>query len=237
MMNGLVRRDRQPEFMDKPGLDPKEHARALAGLRRINGISGLAASLLAPIEMLAKRQEGTPLQVLELACGGGDTSIDLALMCKLRWLEIKMHACDINPEAVLIAKANAQRRGAELELFCADALASQDANKDFDVVFCSLFLHHLNDADAEQLIKVMARRARHLVLISDLIRSRLGYVLAWAGTRLLSRSWVVHTDGPLSVRAAFQIAEVRAMTHRAGLPNAKVQHCWPERYLLSWERN
>ena len=72
MMNGLVRRDRQPEFMDQPGLDPKEHARALAGLRRINGISGLAASLLAPIEMLAKRQEGTPLQVLELACGGAD---------------------------------------------------------------------------------------------------------------------------------------------------------------------
>lgn len=237
MMNGLVRRDRQPEFMDQPGLDPKEHARALAGLRRINGISGHAASLLAPIETLARRQEGAPLQVLELACGGGDTSIDLALMCKRRGLAIKLHACDLNPEAVLIAKANAQRRGAELELFCADALASPDADKDFDVVFCSLFLHHLNDADAEQLIKVMARRARHLVLISDLIRSRLGYVLAWAGTRLLSRSWVVHTDGPLSVRAAFQIAEVRVMTHRAGLPNAKLQHCWPERYLLSWERN
>ena len=82
MMDGLARRDRQPEFMDQPGLDRNEHARALAGLRRINGISGLAASLLAPIEKLARSLEGKPLQVLELACGGGDTAIDLALMCK-----------------------------------------------------------------------------------------------------------------------------------------------------------
>ena len=112
-----------------------------------------------------------------------------------------------------------------------------DQEKDFDVVFCSLFLHHLNNADAEQLLKVMNKRARYLVLLTDLIRSRLGYGMAWAGTRLLSRSWVVHTDGPLSVKAAFQIEEVRALTQRAGIQNAKLQRCWPERYLLSWEGN
>jgi len=236
MMVGLARRDRQPEFMDQPGLDRNEHALALSGLRRINGISGLAASLLAPIEKLARSLEGKPLQVLELACGGGDTAIDLALMSERRGLTLKLHACDINPETVQIAKANAQRRGVELEIFCADALTSPGSDKDFDVVFCSLFLHHLSDADAEQLLKVMARRSRHLVLISDLIRSPLGYVFAWAGTRLLSRSWVVHTDGPLSVRAAFQLAEVRGMMQRAGLQDACLQRCWPERYLLSWER-
>jgi 2-polyprenyl-3-methyl-5-hydroxy-6-metoxy-1,4-benzoquinol methylase len=157
-------------------------------------------------------------------------------MSERRGLTLKLHACDINPEAVQIAKVNAQRRGVELDIFCADALTSPDSDNDFDVVFCSLFLHHLSDADAEQLFRVMARRSRHLVLISDLIRSPLGYVLAWAGTRLLSRSWVVHTDGPLSVRAAFQLAEVRGMMQRAGLQNASLQRCWPERYLLSWER-
>lgn len=34
-----MQRDRQPEVMDQPGLDPAEHDRALQGLRRINGIS------------------------------------------------------------------------------------------------------------------------------------------------------------------------------------------------------
>ena len=233
---GLQRRDRQPEVMDQPGLDPAEHARALAGLRRINGISGLAGSLLAPIEALARRRPGAPLQVLELACGGGDTAIDLALLAQRRGLALELRACDLNPEAVTIARANAQRRGAAVELFCADALATPATTDRVDVVFCSLFLHHLPDADAERLLALMAQRARHLVLVNDLIRSRLGYALAWAGTRLLSRSWVVHTDGPLSVRAAFQPAEVLAMAERAGLAGAALQRCWPERYLLHWER-
>jgi SAM-dependent methyltransferase len=235
---GLQRRDRQPEVMDQPGLDPAEHARALAGLRRINAISGLAGSLLAPIEALAQRLSGAPLRVLELACGGGDTAIDLALLARRRGLNLEMRACDLNPEAVRIAQANAHRRGAAVELFCADALATPtpQAADTADVVFCSLFLHHLPDADAERLLALMAQRARHLVLVNDLIRSRLGYALAWAGTRLLSRSWVVHTDGPLSVRAAFQPAEVLAMAERAGLAGAALQRCWPERYLLRWER-
>ncbi len=233
---GLQRRDRQPEVMDQPGLDPAEHARALAGLRRINGISGLAGSLLKPIEALARRRGGAPLQVLELACGGGDTTIDLALMAQRRGLALELRACDLNPEAVRIAQANAQRRGAAVEFFCADALTAPPAPGEADVVFCSLFLHHLPDADAERLLALMAMRARQLVLVNDLIRSRLGYAMAWAGTRLLSRSWVVHTDGPLSVRAAFQPAEVLVMAERAGLAGAELQRCWPERYLLRWER-
>ena len=113
MKNSLAKRDRQPEFMDQPGLDRDEHARALAGLRRINFISGTSASLLAPIEKLAREKENKPLQILELACGGGDTAIDLALQARRKGLAIKLHACDINPEAVEIAKANSLRRGVE----------------------------------------------------------------------------------------------------------------------------
>lgn len=229
-------RDRQPEVMDQPGLEPAEHARDLAGLRRINRISNLAGSLLALIEALARRGGGTPLQVLELACGGGDTAIDLALMAQRRGLALELHACDLNPEAVRIAQANAQRHGAPVQFFCADALAAPAAPGEADVVFCTLFLHHLPDADAERLLALMSQRARQLVLVNDLIRSRLGYALAWAGTRLLSRSWVVHTDGPLSVRAAFQPADVLAMAERAGLAGATLQHCWPERFVLRWER-
>jgi len=72
------------------------------------------------------------------------------------------------------------------------------------------------------------------VIVDDLIRSRLGYALAWAGTRLLSRSWVVHTDGPLSVRAAFTPEELLRLAERASLSGAALQRFWPERQRLIW---
>ena len=230
----LNNRDRQPEVMDQPGLDPKEHAKALMGLRRINAISRCSAGLFRPIEALAITQPAKPLRVLELACGGGDTAIDLALMAKRKGLSLDIHACDLNPEAVAIAQTNAVRRQAALTVFTADALAKPTDHNSFDVVYCTLFAHHLDELDVVRLLEVMALRSRKLVLVDDLIRSRLGFALAWIGTRLLSRSWVVHTDGPLSVRAALQPDEMKSIAMQAGLNNAQIKRSWPERYLLKW---
>ena len=230
----LNNRDRQPEVMDQPGLDPREHAKALMGLRRINAISRCSAGLFRPIEALAITQPAKPLRVLELACGGGDTAIDLALMAKRKGLSLDIHACDLNPEAVAIAQTNAVRRQAALTVFTADALAKPTDHNSFDVVYCTLFAHHLDELDVVRLLEVMALRSRKLVLVDDLIRSRLGFALAWIGTRLLSRSWVVHTDGPLSVRAALQPDEMKSIAMQAGLNDAQIKRSWPERYLLSW---
>lgn len=233
----LDNRDRQPEVMDQPGLDPREHAKALTGLRRINTISRCSAGLFRPIEALAIKQKTTPLRVLELACGGGDTAIDLALMAKRRGLALDIQACDLNPEAVEIARRNAKTRKAEITVFSADALAKPTDQISFDVVYCTLFAHHLDEIDVIRLLEGMALRSRKLVLVDDLIRSRLGFALAWIGTRLLSRSWVVHTDGPLSVRGALRPDEMMTIAKQAGLEDAQINRSWPERYLLSWARH
>ena len=231
---GLNNRDRQPEVMDQPGLDPKEHAKALKGLRRINTISRCSAGLFRTIEALAITQPEQSLRVLELACGGGDTAIDLALMAKQKNLALDIHACDLNPGAVEISRSNAKRREATITVFTADALAKPTDHSTFDVVYCTLFAHHLDELEVIRLLEGMALRSRKLVLVDDLIRSRIGFALAWIGTRLLSRSWVVHTDGPLSVRGAFQPDEMMSIAKRAGLKNAQIKRSWPERYLLTW---
>lgn len=233
----LTIRDRQPEVMDQPGLDPREHAKALLGLRRINTISRCSAGLFAPIHALAIHQQQEPLRILELACGGGDTAIDLDRMAKKNGLAFDIHACDLNPKAIEIAISNATKRQAEVTFFTADALAKPEEKHAFDVVYCTLFAHHLDEDEVVRLLQAMALRSRKLVLVDDLIRSRLGFALAWIGTRVLSRSWVVHTDGPLSVRGAFQPLEMMSMAKRAGLLDAQIHCSWPERYLLSWSQS
>ena len=63
----------------------------------------------------------------------------------------------------------------------------------------------------------MASAADVAVGIADLDRSNAGLALAWIGSRVLTRSRVVHFDALASVRAAFTLDEARAMAHEAGL--------------------
>jgi hypothetical protein len=103
-------------------------------------------------------------------------------------------------------------------------------------VTTSLFLHHLPDDVAVAVLRRMGEAAGRLVLVNDLARTRAGWLLAWAGCRLLTRSPVVHFDGPASVRSAFTVSEVKALADRAGLTGATVTTHWPYRFLLRWER-
>ena len=64
--------------------------------------------------------------------------------------------------------------------------------------------------------------------------TRHGRHLVEEGSRLLTRSPIVHVDGPLSVRAAFTVAEARQLAERAGLSGATIRRHWPQRFLLSW---
>jgi 2-polyprenyl-3-methyl-5-hydroxy-6-metoxy-1,4-benzoquinol methylase len=236
LLQPLAQRHRQPEWMDQPGIDPAAHSQALEGLRRINAISGAVGSLFAPIRSLALEQGiAHPLRVLDLACGGGDNTIALAERARKEGLAVRIDGCDLSGQAVAIAARHAAERNLDGAFFQADAL-KDPLPADYDVILCSLFLHHLDDDEAVDLLRRMGHASRSLVLVNDLIRSPLGYGLAWLGCRLLSRSPIVHFDGPVSVQGAFRLEEALALAARAGLAGARVQRSWPERYLLRWRR-
>jgi 2-polyprenyl-3-methyl-5-hydroxy-6-metoxy-1,4-benzoquinol methylase len=151
-------------------------------------------------------------------------------------LDITLHGIDRSASAIDFAHRRANQRNANVRFSVADAL-KQSLPEGYDVVMCSLFLHHVSDAEAELFLERAAAAARCLVLVNDLRRCASGWLLAFAGSRVLSRSPIVHMDGPLSVRAAFTPAEVRDLAHRAGLTGATVTRRWPCRFLLTWRRS
>jgi SAM-dependent methyltransferase len=224
----------QAEVMDQPGLDPGRHRQALDGLRRINFWSGSAGILWPPLAALA-RDAARPVRVLDLACGGGDVAIRLWHKARRAGLPVVVEGCDLSPIAVEHATRQAQRQAAAVRFFPADAL-SGELPGNYDALVCSLFLHHLTEDQAIALLRRMGAAAGRLVLVNDLVRSRLGLLLARVGTRLLSLSPIVHGDGPRSVEGAFTIAEAQGLAARAGLDGATVEPCWPCRFLLTWRR-
>ena len=124
--------------------------------------------------------------------------------------------------------------GADVAFAVRDVVA--DGCPACDVAVSSLFLHHLDDPDALRVLEALAAAARIGVVVSDLLRSRAGLVLAMVGTTVLSRSRVARVDGPLSVRAARTLSEYRDLFDHAGLHGAVIRRAWPERAVITWRR-
>lgn len=231
----LSQRCLQPEWMDQPGLDVNLHRSALYGLQRVNAISFIHRMFWPAIRRLAARHQGQPLRILDVACGGGDVAVRLFQTGKRAGLNLFVAGCDISPTAVAFAKQQAQSSRVPCDFFEFDVLRS-DWPSDYDVIVNSLFLHHLTTDNAVLVIGRMAMSTRHLLLINDLVRCREGYLLARFAAPLLSRSPIVHSDGPISVEAAFTVDEMKEMAGKANLQNAKVSRCWPARMLLEWNK-
>lgn len=232
----LGQRHRQPELMDQPGLDEQAHSQALRGLERVNRLSRSAAIFWPTLRGMARQQSGTPLRVLDVACGGGDVTVALAQLAARSNVPLNVAGCDISETALKIAEQRALSAGVSVQFFQQDVLATPLPAR-FDVVMCSLFLHHLDAPEAIGLLRTMSQAAERAVLVNDLVRSRVGYWLAVIGTRLLTRSHIVHVDGPLSVAGAFAPDEALQLCEQAGLHGTTISRHWPQRMLLNWRRS
>lgn len=240
----------EPEAMDDPGLDPAAHEAALRGLARLNWFSGVSKQMYRRLRKIALSSP-RPLRVLDIATGSGDLPIDWLLQSRLDGIPLAMTGVDISPQAIATARARAAVAGVEevepmtagesgrsgwtAEWLVANAL-EDPLPDDFDVVTCSLFLHHLEDEDVVRLLRVMRDATDgggdlRRLLICDLARSRWNLAAVSVASRLLSRSPIVHGDAVLSVRAAMTRGEFAELAEVAlGIP-VRVSPLFPCRFI------
>lgn len=226
-------RHRVAEWMDDPAIPAAEHAHALRGLARLNAISRAHRLIWPPLHGLAKRAR-RPLQVLDVASGGGDLPRRLDALARRAGIELRWILSDRSRQALQPSLARSREAGMTCEGAVIDAV--HEPLPQADVVINSLFLHHLDVPDAVRLLQSMRAAARMAVGVTDLRRTRRALALVWLGSRTLTRSVVVHHDAIASVRAAHDPAEVRTLAARAGLHDAAVQVMDPVRWRLWWER-
>lgn len=221
----------QPELMDDPELDGDLHRQALRALRRVNRVSGTGGRIWRAVRECRGGPPDT-VRILDVACGGGDVLVDLGRRAARAGVAVDLHGCDRSATALSSAESAAERAGVSVSLHRLDVL-KDSLPEGFDLVTSTLFLHHLQGDEVVALLARMRGVAR-TGAVQDLLRSSAGYLLAWTGLRILSRSRVAWTDGPRSVEAGFSLAEARSLAQEAGLPSPRIRRVWPERFLLKW---
>jgi 2-polyprenyl-3-methyl-5-hydroxy-6-metoxy-1,4-benzoquinol methylase len=228
-----MRRRRDPELMDDPHGDPREHRAALAALRRSSRILGIDTRLAHAVAEVAPREDA---RIVELGTGGGGLLAAMAAHFNRMKTSHHLMGLDRSPFALAVAQSDLGA-GQTCSFVAGDALRLPFADQSLDVVVCSLLFHHFDTESAIGLLREAARVACRAVVIGDLDRTRLAWLLTSLVTRLTSRSRLFHVDGPRSVRAAYRPDEVRALTAAAGLAVVSVRPSFPFRWIMTWRRN
>jgi ubiquinone/menaquinone biosynthesis C-methylase UbiE len=189
-----------PELLDTDAGTPEEISASLADLRAINRRFGGVRTTRRMVEHVAQVSGLTGLSLLDVAAGSGDVAA-----------AVKQ---DIAPRGVhltyTLLDSAARHLNGHRPSVVGNALALPFRERSFDLVSCSLFLHHLEPDEIRVFTAEALRVSRIAVLINDLRRSPLHLALIYAGFPLF-RSRLTRHDAPASVRRAYTPKELRAM--------------------------
>lgn len=213
------------EMMDRPQPVTPELITDLENLRRLNQYFGSYGLLRQFLRLWL--EPGRTWCILDLATGSADIPCMIADWARQRNITVRIDAVDFHESTLEIAR----RRAAgypEISLIKADAREFTSAQT-YDIVFCSLALHHFSEEDAVKLLRQMRRLTHDKALVSDLERSSLAWTTVWLLTELVFREPMTKYDARLSVKRAFSFHEFRSLATAAGWENFSHRRYFPVR--------
>jgi ubiquinone/menaquinone biosynthesis C-methylase UbiE len=218
----VVRRRETEELLDRAGHDPAELAANLQDIRTVNRLAGGVATVLCHLPgLLGHLPGGRPVEILDLATGGGDIPLSLAAWAERQGRPLHLTVTDRSPEILAEARRTLGDVPGVTFSVC-DARAVPMPERSFDVVLCSLSLHHFAPGEAVQVLREMDRLSCTGFIVNDIRRCLAGYVAAWAASRVATRNRLTRHDMPLSVLRAYTPDELRALLRQAGIRDASV---------------
>ena len=204
-----------PELMDRPQPVSRELEIDLHNLRQLNRYFGSYAL----VRHFLRRwiNSGDMLRVLDLATGSGDIPRLIVQHGRDVGASVNVTAVDQQPATLEIAR-RLSREFDQIQFVKDDALTFT-STEPFDIVVCSLALHHFSDEGAVAVLRRCRELSRRYVLVADLCRSLFTTVGVHLLTGLIFREPMTRVDGRLSAARAFSFSEMAALARRAGWTN------------------
>jgi ubiquinone/menaquinone biosynthesis C-methylase UbiE len=215
------------ELLDTDSGTADEVDRALRDLRSFNQRLGGVATTRELIHAVARQTGKKHLSLLELAAGTGFVPLQAGR-------ELSDEGISIDVTLLDRATTHLPRNGAAQKV-AGDALRAPFADSSFDLVSCSLFVHHLSPEEAVQFAREALRICRVAVAINDLVRHPLHLALAYAGIPLY-RSRITRNDAPASVHQAYTTEEMAEFFRLAGAAKLETQRHFLFRMgVIAWK--
>ncbi|PYK31180.1 MAG: hypothetical protein DME57_04740 [Verrucomicrobia bacterium] len=203
------------ELMDRPQPVSAELERDLENLRGLNRWFGSYALISKFLDRWIK--PGARLRIVDLATGSGDIPRLVADHGRNVGAQLQIDALDRQPATLAIAK----KLSADYPeiAFVEGNILEWNASERYDLVLCTLALHHFGETDAVRVLERCRELSRKFVLVSDLRRGWFLSAGVWLLTEFIFREPMTKFDGRMSAARAFSFSEMHELAARARWQN------------------
>jgi ubiquinone/menaquinone biosynthesis C-methylase UbiE len=205
----------QLELMDQSQPISRELERDLQNLRQLNRFFGSHRLVLHFLRRWIK--PGDHVRIADFATGSGDIprlTVDYAR--KIR-ATVEIDALDQQSATLEVAR-KLSIDYPEISFIQANIL-EWEAPDVYDIVLCTLALHHFSEEDAIRVLRRCRDLSGGFVLISDLQRGWFATIGVYVLTALIFREAMTRYDARLSAARAFSFTELDGLARKAGWKN------------------
>jgi 2-polyprenyl-3-methyl-5-hydroxy-6-metoxy-1,4-benzoquinol methylase len=194
-------------------------------------LGGNTVTISAFKSIVAKMDQHASISVADLGCGSGEMLRLIARLSEQTGKKMTLTGLDANPGIIDFAKKHSTKFD-NIQFEATNIFSEEFKKRKFDIVLCTLFLHHFSAEELVSIFKSLKNQALQGVVVNDIHRHPLAYYsIKWL-TQLFSKSAMVKFDAPLSVLRAFSKNELKTILHQAGIYHYELKWKWAFRWQL-----
>lgn len=219
-----------PEIMDDFTMEGDVLRDALDKIASINRLLGGNKITLQGITKLLKPiPKSKTITIIDVGCGNGDMLRVLDNFGKCNGYNFNLIGIDANDFTIKHA-AKLSKNYANISYRCEDVFTENFNQLKYDIVLCTLTLHHFKNIKIDTLLDVFYNNASIGIVINDLQRSSISYRLFQALCFVFCLNSMSREDGLTSILRGFKREDLELFSKTVGFKKYTIKWKWAFRY-------
>ncbi len=222
-------RSNAPELMDDFAMEGEILTDALDKIAKINHLLGGNKVTLQGVAQLLKESPNKTIRILDVGCGNGDMLRTLAKYAKDKNHIFQLYGVDANPFTIKYAQS-LSTHFPNISYHCEDILKDAIDKDQYDIIVCTLTLHHFKDHEILKLLKDFSKQCSLGFVINDLHRHAIAYYLFNLLCFLFRLNDMSREDGLVSILRGFKKSDFIKYAKQLQFKHVVLKWKWAFRY-------
>jgi len=223
-------RTNEEEQLDVFSLKGETLRDALDNIAKINQLLGGNLLTLRGVQKLIRNiSKKETITILDVGCGNGDMLRKLADYGYKKNINFKLIGIDANKFTINHAKELSENYS-NISFLCHDIFEDAFREIQYDIVLCTLTLHHFKDYQIIYLLNIFYSNSKIGIVINDLHRNSIAYRLFQVICFIFNLNDLSKNDGLISILRGFKKEELVDFSNELKFENYEINWKWAFRY-------